>query len=182
MMRPRSRLRIRRSDQNIVGLMREIAWMTEWNGVGATEEFVDIQVEICRGRCVRSHRRSTVHPDFSHRRADVRSATGDARLTRDKVCTCPLTRRSTCPQSDPLTFSCESRHPAKSGGGLITYSTVTRRPAFLRLRDVTEATEQCPFRVPSLMMVRRVLVWTEDENRAAWKNSRAQQTSCSVRR
>jgi hypothetical protein len=43
-------LRMRRDEQAVVDLMREIAWMIEWCGEIATEELVDVQRELCRWR------------------------------------------------------------------------------------------------------------------------------------
>jgi len=37
-------------DEAIIDLMREIAWMIEWNGDLALRELVDMQREICRWR------------------------------------------------------------------------------------------------------------------------------------
>lgn len=45
-------VQMRRSDSEIVNLMREIAWCMEWAGDGATEELADMQREICRWRRV----------------------------------------------------------------------------------------------------------------------------------
>lgn len=45
-------VRMRRSDEAIVDLMREIAWLMEWNGEWATVELVDMQREVCRWRRV----------------------------------------------------------------------------------------------------------------------------------
>lgn len=42
----------RRKDDEIVDLMREIAWCMEWVGDGATAELADVQREICRWRRV----------------------------------------------------------------------------------------------------------------------------------
>ncbi|MBI4573608.1 MAG: hypothetical protein HY713_10055 [candidate division NC10 bacterium] len=41
---------MRRSDEAVVDLMREIAWMMEWSGEGATVELAEMQREICRWR------------------------------------------------------------------------------------------------------------------------------------
>jgi hypothetical protein len=41
---------MRRNDDEIVDLMREIAWLMQWTGDGATEELADMQREICRWR------------------------------------------------------------------------------------------------------------------------------------
>jgi hypothetical protein len=43
-------VQMRRSDGEIVDLMREIAWCMEWVGGGATAELADMQREICRWR------------------------------------------------------------------------------------------------------------------------------------
>jgi hypothetical protein len=43
-------VRMRRSDEAIVDLMREIAWLMEWNGECATAELADMQRELCRWR------------------------------------------------------------------------------------------------------------------------------------
>ncbi len=43
-------VRMRRNDDEIVDLMREIAWCMEWLGDGATAELADMQREICRWR------------------------------------------------------------------------------------------------------------------------------------
>jgi hypothetical protein len=43
-------VQMRRNDDEIVDLMREIAWLMEWTGDGATEELADMQREICRWR------------------------------------------------------------------------------------------------------------------------------------
>lgn len=45
-------VRMRRSDETIVDLMRQIAWLMEWTGDGATEELAEMQREICRWRRV----------------------------------------------------------------------------------------------------------------------------------
>lgn len=45
-------IRMRRSDEAIVDLMREIAWLMEWTGECATAELADMQREICRWRHV----------------------------------------------------------------------------------------------------------------------------------
>lgn len=41
---------MRRSDEAIVDLMREIAWLMEWSGDLASAELADMQREICRWR------------------------------------------------------------------------------------------------------------------------------------
>jgi len=43
-------VRMRRADGAVIDLMREIAWMMEWSGEGATEELADMQRELCRWR------------------------------------------------------------------------------------------------------------------------------------
>src|SRR5512139_825472 len=43
---------MRRSDEAIVDLMREIAWLMEWCGDLASVELADMQREICRWRRV----------------------------------------------------------------------------------------------------------------------------------
>lgn len=43
-------VRMRRSEDAVVDLMREIAWLMEWVGDGATAELADMQREICRWR------------------------------------------------------------------------------------------------------------------------------------
>src|SRR3990172_2096472 len=43
-------VRIQRPDGAVIDLMREIAWMMEWNGECATEELASMQREICRWR------------------------------------------------------------------------------------------------------------------------------------
>ena len=43
-------VRMRRSDEAIVDLMGQIAWLMEWNEESATEELADMQREICRWR------------------------------------------------------------------------------------------------------------------------------------
>ncbi len=41
---------MRRKDEAIVDLMREIAWLMEWSGDLASPELADMQREICRWR------------------------------------------------------------------------------------------------------------------------------------
>jgi len=41
-------VRMRRADEAIIDLMREIAWMMEWSGECATVELAEMQREICR--------------------------------------------------------------------------------------------------------------------------------------
>ena len=43
-------VRMGRSDEAIVELMGEIAWLMEWTGESATAELADMQREICRWR------------------------------------------------------------------------------------------------------------------------------------
>ena len=43
---------MRRSDEAIIDLMREIAWLMEWSGDLASAELADMQREICRWRRV----------------------------------------------------------------------------------------------------------------------------------
>jgi hypothetical protein len=43
-------VQMRRRDEEIVDLMREIAWCMEWVGDGATAELADMRREICRWR------------------------------------------------------------------------------------------------------------------------------------
>ena len=43
-------VRMRRRDEEVVDLMREIAWCMEWVGDHATAELADMQREICRWR------------------------------------------------------------------------------------------------------------------------------------
>jgi hypothetical protein len=43
---------MRRSDEAIVDLMREIAWLMEWCGDLASVELADMQREVCRWRRV----------------------------------------------------------------------------------------------------------------------------------
>ena len=43
-------VRTRHKDDAIVNLMREIAWLMEWNGDLASSEMADMQREICRWR------------------------------------------------------------------------------------------------------------------------------------
>ena len=43
-------VQMRRNDDEIVDLMREIAWCMEWVGDSATAELADMQREICRWR------------------------------------------------------------------------------------------------------------------------------------
>jgi hypothetical protein len=43
-------VQMRRNDDEIVDLMRKIAWCMEWVGDGATAELADMQREICRWR------------------------------------------------------------------------------------------------------------------------------------
>jgi hypothetical protein len=40
----------RRSDEEIVDLIREMAWMMEWTGVLGLPDLADIQRELCRWR------------------------------------------------------------------------------------------------------------------------------------
>ena len=42
----------RHTDEAIIDLMREIAWLMEWSGDMALAEIVDMQREICRWRRV----------------------------------------------------------------------------------------------------------------------------------
>jgi len=43
-------VRMRRTDEAVVDLMREIAWMMEWSSECATVELAEMQREICRWR------------------------------------------------------------------------------------------------------------------------------------
>ena len=45
-------IRTGRSDEAVIDLMRQIAWLMEWSGDIAFEELADMQREICRWRCV----------------------------------------------------------------------------------------------------------------------------------
>ncbi len=43
-------VRTERSDEAVIDLMREIAWLMEWNGDLCSVELADMQREICRWR------------------------------------------------------------------------------------------------------------------------------------
>lgn len=45
-------IKARHSDEEIIDLMREIAWLMEWSGDLASSELADMQREICRWRRV----------------------------------------------------------------------------------------------------------------------------------
>ena len=43
-------VRLRRSDDAVVGMIREIAWLMEWTGDAANRTVADMQRELCRWR------------------------------------------------------------------------------------------------------------------------------------
>ena len=45
-------IQARHTDEAIIDLMREIAWLMEWIGDAASSELADMQREICRWRRV----------------------------------------------------------------------------------------------------------------------------------